>query len=74
MAIGSTKDSTATIAAQKAAVLIASYTASCTANAVLADKGSAIRAVTEARESIARRKKELDHATQCISAHHTINL
>lgn len=74
MAIGSVKDSGATGAAQKAAVLIASYTSRCTAQAVLADKGAAIRAVTEARESLARRRKELDYATQVLSAHHTVNL
>jgi len=72
--IGDTKNSTAPAAAQKAAVLVASYTSRCTAQSVLADKGAAIRAVTEARESLARRRKELDYATSVLSAHHTVNL
>jgi hypothetical protein len=72
--IGDTKNSTATPAAQKAAVLVASYTSQCTARAVLADKSAAVRAVTEARQSLERRGKELDHAIQLLSAHHTANL
>lgn len=72
--IGNAKDAKATNAAKQAAVLIASYTSRCTAQAVLADKGAALRAVTEARESLARRKKEMDYAIQLLSAHHTVNL
>lgn len=57
-----------------AAVLIATYTSTCTARAILADSNSALRAVTEARESLKRRQKELDYAISLLAAHHRVNL
>lgn len=57
-----------------AATLVASYTSSSTAKAIVADKNAAIRAATEARESVTRRKKELDFALELLSAHHTVKL
>lgn len=59
---------------QAAAVLVASYTSRTTAQAVVSDKNASIRAATEARESLARRKKELDYALEILSAHHTVQL
>lgn len=72
--IGDTKNSTATAAAKQAAVLVATYTSRQTSQSVLADKGAAVRAVAEARQSLERRGKELEHAIQLLSAHHTTNL